>query len=90
MSRFHVTDYSRPPLPAGQHLARQLMAFTDDERSQAHWFAARVVEEEEGPTALGRLMAAIGLDLLAVMYSFYDASVELAEDIDRMERGGDV
>jgi hypothetical protein len=89
MSRFHITDFPRPTLPPGQHVARQLMRFTDEERSAAHHFLVRVTQEE-GPTSLGHLMAALGMDLLATMYRLFDASVELADDLDRWEAGGDV
>lgn len=86
MSNPHITDFPRPTLPPGGHLARQLMRFTDEERSAAHHFIVRVVDEE-GPTALGQLMAAVGMDVLATMYRLFDESAALAADIERWELG---
>lgn len=88
MTAFHITDFPRPSLPPGGHVARQLMRFTDAERSAAHRFLVEVTAEE-GPTPLGQLMAAVGMDVIATMYRLFDESVALVEDIERWEQGSE-
>lgn len=74
------TEFPRPELPAGAHLARCLLSAPPSMLEKLIVFAHGIVRDEDG-SDLGEVMAAVGLDALAALHTLDDQLGDILDGI---------